>query len=242
MNGVIVVDKPKGLTSHDVVLKVKRVLGARKVGHLGTLDPIATGVLPLVVNRATKYATVLQQGVKQYVTTLKLGEETDTYDAEGRVLKRVPTDTVTAEDVERVLKGFCGRIKQVPPMFSAVKRNGVPLYKLARRGVVVEREPKEVEVYSVEVLRIDMPFVEFRVDCSRGTYLRTLCHDAGRLLGCGAHLVELKRTRSGRFTLADSVHLRSPKEVFLERLIALEDLLEDAGGREGLDGSSPVAL
>ncbi|MBI5559738.1 MAG: tRNA pseudouridine(55) synthase TruB [Deltaproteobacteria bacterium] len=230
MDGVLIIDKPKGLTSHDVVLRAKRVLGAKKVGHLGTLDPMATGVLPLVINRAAKYADLLSGGSKEYVATLKLGEERDTFDGEGRVVKTFATGGVGAEDVERVLKGFCGRIKQIPPMFSAVKKNGVPLYKLARKGITVPREPKEIEVYSMDVLAIGLPCVTFRAVCSKGTYVRTLCHDAGQTLGCGAYLKELKRTRSGRFTLDTAVLPDCPEGLLRERIIPLEALILDAAG------------
>ncbi|VAW37519.1 tRNA pseudouridine(55) synthase [hydrothermal vent metagenome] len=226
IEGVLVVDKPGGMTSHDVVATVKRRLGAKKVGHLGTLDPLATGVLPLVINRATKFATVFQGGVKEYVARMKLGESTDTYDAQGKAVAAHPVDGITKKDIERVLMGFLGVIDQLPPMFSAVKQGGVPLYKLARAGVVVERETKQVEVFELEILRIEMPYVEFRVAASRGTYVRSICHDAGIELGVGAHLVTLKRTRSGSFTIKDAVELNLKRQDLISAVMPLDELLE----------------
>ncbi|MBE9532389.1 MAG: tRNA pseudouridine(55) synthase TruB [Proteobacteria bacterium] len=207
MNGVIVVDKPKGVTSHDVVASVKRKLRASKVGHLGTLDPNATGVLPLVINKSTKLATYFGGTHKAYTATMKLGEETDTYDVEGKVTKSFSIDNVTDDDIRRALDSFVGQIDQVPPMYSAVKRKGTPLYKLARKGVVVEREPKQIEIYAIEVVDIALPYVIFNVQCSRGTYIRTLCHDVGTVLSCGGHLSDLRRTLSGVFTIDEAISL-----------------------------------
>ncbi len=225
MNGVIVIDKPKGVTSHDVVASVKRKLKASKVGHLGTLDPNATGVLPLVINKTTKLAIYLGGVRKAYTATMKLGEETDTYDVEGKVTNSFPIDNISDDDIKSALKGFVGRIDQVPPMFSAVKRKGTPLYKLARKGVVVEREPKEIEIYAIEVVDISPPYVVFNVECSRGTYIRTLCHDAGRTLSCGGHLTDLRRTLSGPFTIDDAVSLDADTETTRAALMPVEAVL-----------------
>ena len=222
MNGILVIDKPAGITSHDVVARVKKLIRASKVGHLGTLDPNATGVLPLVINRATKSARFLEGGTKSYLSTMKLGEETDTYDIEGKVTRSAGVGDVTEADVREALSAFVGHIEQVPPMFSAVKRKGVPLYKLARKGVVVEREAKEVEIESIEVVSIDLPSVVFSVNCSRGTYVRTLCHDVGARLGCGALLSELRRTSSGAFTLDDAVTMEAGPEELKAAVIPLE--------------------
>jgi tRNA pseudouridine55 synthase len=224
MNGVINIDKPSGMTSHDVVKRVKRVIGAKKVGHLGILDPIATGVLPLVVNGATKFARFLEGDRKEYLAALKLGEETDTLDSEGKVTFEADYGSIAEGAVKEAFTGFIGRIEQVPPMYSAVKLGGTPLYKLARRGIVVDRAPKAVSIFSIEVLKVEPPIVEFYVKCSRGTYLRTLSHDVGRKLGCGAHLVSLRRTRSGPFAIADSITLGSGKEELVRSLIPLETL------------------
>lgn len=232
IEGVLVVDKPGGMTSHDVVATVKRRLGVKKVGHLGTLDPLATGVLPLVINRATKFATVFQGGVKEYIAKMKLGETTDTYDAEGKVTEEAPVDGLTKEDIEAALLSFVGTIEQVPPMFSAVKRDGVPLYKLARKGIVVEREAKQVEIHSLDVLKVDMPYVEFRVSSSRGTYVRSICHDAGTKLGVGAHLVTLKRIRSGNFTIEEAVELNLKRQDLIAAVMPLDELLESVKDKE----------
>jgi len=227
-NGVIVADKPKGWTSHDVVAAVKKKIGARKVGHLGTLDPLATGVLPLVIDGATKASRLLEGGRKDYMATLKLGESTDTYDREGTTLSIRDVSGVTQDDILRALSRFTGRIRQVPPMYSAIKRSGVPLYKLARRGIVVEREAKDVEVFSMEALDIAMPYVDFRVVCSRGTYVRSICSDIGDILGCGAHLTELERVASGCFTIKESVSPEAGKEILLRSIIPLEEALQRA--------------
>ncbi|HBR17547.1 MAG: tRNA pseudouridine(55) synthase TruB [Deltaproteobacteria bacterium RIFCSPLOWO2_12_FULL_43_16] len=228
MRGVLVVDKPAGPTSHDVVMMVKKRLRARKVGHIGTLDPFATGVLPLCINDATRLARFLEDGKKEYIATIKLGEETDTYDKEGRVVAREDTTSINREDIISVLMSFKGRIQQVPPIFSAIKVNGTPLYRLARQGVIVERKPKEVEIYDIEIKDIEAPFVSIRIVCSKGTYIRSLAFDAGRRLGCGAHLISLRRTKNGHFSLEQSISidkLEGVKEDFLkENIISIERL------------------
>lgn len=229
-SGVLVIDKPQGWTSHDVVAHVKGKLKAKKVGHLGTLDPMATGVLVLVIEKATKCSSLLDTGAKEYVATVKLGEETDTYDREGKVVASADTSALTQDAVRAGLESFRGRIKQVPPMYSAIKSNGTPLYKLARKGVTIEREAREVEVYSLEVGRIDIPFVEFRALCSRGTYIRSICHDLGALLGVGGHLVELRRTASGSFSINESAEPTAAAEELSKRIIPLDEALKRASG------------
>ncbi len=228
MNGVLVADKPAGWTSHDVVAAVKKKLKAKKVGHLGTLDPMATGVLPLVIDGATKHAEALGRGTKEYSVTLELGSSTDTYDSSGSVTRSASVDGVTGEAVVKALTGFVGKITQLPPMYSAVKRNGVPLYRLARKGVTVEREPREAEVFSLAVTEVAVPVVRFTAVCSRGTYIRSICHDLGELLGCGAHMTGLVRTRSGCFTLEGAVSPNLAAEELAARIIPLEDALERA--------------
>lgn len=202
MNGFIVVDKPAGMTSHDVVAFVRRTLRIKKVGHTGTLDPFATGVLPVAVGEGTKAIPYLDETVKEYRATMMLGVTTDTQDFTGAVMRECDWRGVTSERVREVLLSFTGRISQLPPMFSALKKNGVPLYRLARKGEEVEREPREVEIFSLTLDELDLPLVKFTVRCSRGTYVRTLAHDMGEKFGCGAHLTELRRTQSGVFTLA----------------------------------------
>ena len=228
MDGVLIIDKEKNFTSHDVVAKVKKALGAKKVGHLGTLDPNATGVLALVINKATKYADRFSGGEKTYHAVVKLGEETDTYDSEGKITETKSIDGVSAEDVEKVLCSFLGEIDQLPPMFSAVKKDGVPLYKLARKGIEIEREAKKVEIYSIENIKVELPLVSFDVSASRGTYIRTLAFDFGRKLGVGAHLQDLRRTGSGIFKIDDSVKCTESKEVLESKVIPLGKLLMDS--------------
>jgi tRNA pseudouridine55 synthase len=226
VNGVLVIDKPAGWTSHDVVAKVRGVLGASKVGHLGTLDPAATGVLPLVVGRATRFARWLGMGPKVYEGVIVLGKETDTYDSEGEILREADPGGVTEEEIKKAFEAFRGRIKQVPPMYSAVKRSGTPLYKLARKGITVERPPRDVEIFDIQVLGVSGPEVRFRVSCSAGTYVRSLAYDIGRVLGCGAHLGGLRRMESGVFVLDDAVLPTAGREALEKALIPLGKGLE----------------
>ena len=199
--GFLLVDKPSGWTSHDVVDVARRWLGTRRVGHLGTLDPLATGVLPLAIRAATKLAPYIADARKCYVGSIELGIETDTLDAEGQVLRRHQGSLPERGAIEQALIGFEGEIEQVPPMYSAVKRSGVPLHRLAREGKHVERAPKKVRIDHIELVSYRGPLVELRVECSPGTYVRTLADDLGRRLGCGAHLRDLRRLRSGPFAL-----------------------------------------
>lgn len=224
-NGVIVADKPMGWTSHDVVAAVKKRIGARKVGHLGTLDPLATGVLPLVIDGATRASRLLEGGRKDYIAALKLGSATDTYDSEGKVLSTGDFSRIAPEEILRALSGFIGRIRQVPPMYSSIKRAGVPLYRLARRGIVVEREARDVEVFGIEALKTDIPCLEFRVVCSRGTYVRSICNDLGAILGCGAHMTALRRVASGAFTIGESVSPEAGKEALISSIIPIEEAI-----------------
>lgn len=207
MNGILLIDKPQGMTSHDVVRRVRRLLRTRRVGHTGTLDPMATGVLPVAIGEATRIVQFLMEGDKTYRAVLKLGEATTTQDAEGEVLERRPVEGLTAEVVMAAARSFEGVIRQLPPMYSALKKDGVPLYRLARQGIEVERESREVRIDRLQILEVDLPLITLEVDCSKGTYVRTLCHDLGLALGTGAHLVALRRTRSGSFTEADCVTL-----------------------------------
>ncbi len=197
--GFLVVDKPAGWTSHDVVDAARGWLGTRRVGHLGTLDPQATGVLPLAVRAATKLAPFLEAGQKRYVGTVRFGEETDTYDGQGKVLRSRPEAIPTEQAVEQALERFRGEIEQIPPMFSAVKQSGVPLHRLARQGEVVERAPKTVTIDRLELQSFESPDASLLVECSPGTYVRTLAADLGTYLGCGAHLASLRRLGSGPF-------------------------------------------
>jgi len=207
VNGIIVVDKPKGLTSARVVSIVKKALNAKKVGHAGTLDPFAEGVLICCVNQATKLADFLLHGTKTYIAELKLGEETDTQDLTGTVISTTEPENYTTETIQRIFKGFEGSLEQLPPVYSALKHKGVPLYRLARNGRPVQKPARPVEIYSITILEIEMPLIRFEVSCSAGTYIRTLAADIGKMLGCGAHLNALKRTASSEFTLDQAVPL-----------------------------------
>lgn len=218
MTGVLIIDKPKGPTSHDIVTMVKKRLKARKVGHIGTLDPNATGVLPLCINEATKLARFLENGDKEYLATIKLGEETDSYDSAGVVVARGDAAAVKTNDILTVISNFQGRIKQIPPMFSAIKMNGVPLYKLARQSCTVERIPRDVEIYSINITNIEIPYIAISVLCSKGTYIRSLAFDIGRKLGCGAHLSGLRRIKNGMFSIRDSITINDLKDLQDDRL------------------------
>ncbi|KAF0221691.1 MAG: tRNA pseudouridine55 [Geobacteraceae bacterium] len=207
MDGFIVVDKPSGMTSHDVVRSVRRITGEKKAGHTGTLDPFATGVLPLALGEGTKTIHFLDESVKEYQATMVLGATTDTQDFTGTIVAEGDWRPITPAVVEDMAHCFTGRISQVPPMFSALKRNGVPLYKLARRGESVERESRDIEVFSLVIDQVNLPEVAFTVRCSRGTYVRTLASDMGEKLGCGAYLTKLRRTVSGPFHIENAVSL-----------------------------------
>ena len=207
MDGILVVDKPSGITSYQVVRKVKKLIGAAKVGHGGTLDPLATGVLPVFLNRATKLASFLTHGTKKYRATMKLGVETDTQDRDGRIIAESTALPHDPQHIIDVLNSLKGAGEQIPPMFSAVKFRGTPLYKLARKGISLERKARTIFIHEMTVLDIRLPYVTLEVTCSPGTYVRTLCADSGKKLACGAHLVELTRLQSGNFHLADSINL-----------------------------------
>jgi tRNA pseudouridine55 synthase len=206
-DGALLVDKPAGCTSHDVVDRLRRHFGFKKVGHCGTLDPNATGLLIIVLERATKLQDRLMSDDKAYEGTMRLGLATASHDADGEVVAEKPVPPFTAEQIEAVLAKFRGDIQQVPPMVSAIKHEGTPLYKLARKGKTVEREPRLVHIYDLRALELRLPDIAFRVACSKGTYVRTLCHDIGEALGCGAHLHDLRRTRSGDFDVQDAHRL-----------------------------------
>jgi len=218
-SGILLVDKAVDWTSHDVVNLVRRRFGVRKVGHCGTLDPNATGVLVLVLGRATKLSERLTTQDKTYTGTMRLGVETFTEDSDGEITATADTADVTPEQVRSVCAGFVGEIEQVPPMVSAIKKDGKPLYKLARKGKVVERDPRRITIHSLELGRIAIPDVDFTVACSKGTYIRTLCADIGREIGCGAHLLALRRLRSGTFDIADAYPVDEIKAWDRDRLL-----------------------
>jgi tRNA pseudouridine55 synthase len=207
-DGALLLDKPVGPSSNGVLQEAKRLLGAKKAGHGGTLDPLASGLLLLLFGEATKFAGLLLDQDKEYLASVKLGEKTATGDAEGEILERKEV-TVRRPDVDAVLERFRGEIEQLPPMHSALKRDGVPLYKLARQGKAVERAPRRVRILELEVVSFEPPRLDLRVRCSKGTYIRTLAEDIGTALGTGAHLSGLRRTASGRFRIEDAVSLEA---------------------------------
>ena len=199
MNGVLVIDKPRGLTSFDVVRQVRRLCKVRRVGHAGTLDPLATGVLPVAVGTSTRLVEYMMAGDKIYQATMKLGSFTDTQDSEGETIEEKDWQHVDRAALDNALPAFIGEISQLPPMYSALKKDGKPLYQLARQGIVVERQPRSIRIDSLVIDDYSPPLVTFTVRCSKGTYVRTLCHDIGQKLNCGAHMSALRRLRCGRF-------------------------------------------
>src|SRR5512141_1834158 len=214
VSGVLVVDKPIGLTSHDVVQIIRRGTGIRRAGHTGTLDPRASGVLVILIGPAVRLSEYVSASDKRYQAVLRLGASTDTYDADGQVTRSRPVENITEEQFESELQKFVGEIEQVPPPYSAVKGKGRKAYEMAREGEEVDLAPRKIKVYSLELLEWAPPEAVIDVYCSSGTYVRSLAHDLGEALGCGAHLVGLRRTKSGRFTLRDAVPLRKLKEHF----------------------------
>lgn len=236
INGVLVVDKPAGLTSHDVVDRVRRLTSIRRVGHTGTLDPMATGVLGVLLGPATRLAQFATQGEKRYWGVLRLGQTTSTYDADGMIVDEKAVE-VDLEDIRSVLPQFCGTIDQLPPMVSAIRVNGKRLYEHARQGEEIQRTPRSVTIFSMTILDWTSPDLTFEVSCSAGTYIRSLAHDIGQVLGCGGHLRALRRTASGPFELGQS---RSLEDLELMRVqgCLIEALLPPAAAL----GSMPVAV
>lgn len=213
------IDKAPGMTSHDVVAIARRQLNMKKIGHCGTLDPMATGLLMLVINRATKIQDLLMSEDKTYMGTITLGATTSTQDKEGTIDEEKEVPDLSMDQIKEAFDFYKGDFEQIPPMVSAIKKDGVPLYKLARKGQVVERKPRPVFVTDYEVTRVALPEIDFTVDCSKGFYVRTYAHDIGQRLGCGAHLSGLRRTRSGKFTLERAVPVDVLKEASREDLV-----------------------
>ena len=227
-DGVLLVDKAPGMTSHDVVAIVRRRLQMKKVGHCGTLDPIATGLLLLTLGRGTKIQDLLMSEDKEYAGTMVLGITTDTQDRAGVTLEERPVPPLDDATVRTAFEKYSGDFYQMPPMVSAIKQGGVPLYKLARQGKTVEREPRLVHVYRYSIDRIALPEIDFSVLCSKGFYVRTYVHDIGEALGCGAHLKSLRRTKSGRFDVANAITVdeikNASREEILERMLSLPEV------------------
>ena len=231
MDGVLNIRKEKGYTSFDVVAKLRGILHMKKIGHTGTLDPEAEGVLPVVLGKATKLVDLLTDKQKTYEALLHLGLETDTQDMTGTVLCEKSVE-VSEEDVEAVIREFVGEYQQIPPMYSALIVDGKKLYELAREGKTVERKARTVHFYEIDIKEINLPYVRFSVTCSKGTYIRTLCHDIGQKLGCGGCMEELIRTRSGNFTWEDSMTLAEVEEAVKDgtiedRVICIGQVLKD---------------
>ncbi|TAG09003.1 MAG: tRNA pseudouridine(55) synthase TruB [Verrucomicrobia bacterium] len=227
-SGVLLVDKAQEMTSHDVVAIARRSLNTKKIGHCGTLDPMATGLLMLVIGSATKIQDLLMSEDKQYVGKLTLGVSTSTQDRQGEAIATREVPAFERSAIEKAFNQFTGPFEQIPPMVSAIKKDGVPLYKLARKGIEIVREPRPVHVTSHTITAIELPDVVFTVDCSKGFYVRTYAHDIGEVLGCGAHLSDLRRTRSGKFTLDRAVtidDLKSlPREELYQKIISLAEI------------------
>ena len=207
MDDILVIDKPQGMTSHDVVDAVRRRFNIKKVGHCGTLDPMATGVLVVLMNKATKLSAKLCCDDKEYICQITLGASTDTHDSTGNIIEKSQPSGMIEADIKNAILSFEGKQKQTPPMVSAKHHNGERLYKLARKGVVVHREPVDIDIKNIDIISITHNRVEFKVACSKGTYIRTLCHDIGKKLGCGAHMSSLRRIRSGAFHINDAIAL-----------------------------------
>lgn len=234
-SGVLLVDKDPGFTSHNAVALCRRILGTKKVGHCGTLDPMATGMLIVVIGKATKMQDMLMCEDKVYTATMKLGIETNSQDADGEVVAEKSTAGITQADIEAAFAHYHGEFDQVPPMYSAIKINGVPCYKLARKGQEVERKARHVKVLEYCITRVDLETaeVDFTVHCSKGFYVRTYAHDIGQYLGCGAHLTALRRVRSGTFDISQAVDVptlkASSREELLARLLPVEEVLSTRG-------------
>ena len=252
--GILVLDKPPGISSMEVVRRIKRSSGMRRVGHGGTLDPMATGVIPICLGRATRLMEYMLDSSKEYIGEVRLGISTDSYDAEGEITGRSDPSRVSREAIEAVLSSFLGQTEQVPPMFSALKRKGKRLYELARQGIEVEREPRSMTVHSIQLADWKPPVATVHIECSRGFYMRSLAHDIGVQLGCGAHLKSLTRLRTGQFRIADAVSIETAQRSFEdgswpELLVSLDSVLGDLRaiivgerGQTSIQNGRPVPL
>ena len=226
MNGILNIFKPKGMSSFDVVRLVKKVAKTGKVGHTGTLDPEATGVLPVCIGRATKIIDYIMDSEKVYEVTFKLGIRTTTYDLEGEVLEERDPSNLRNEDILGVIKEFIGEYSQVPPMYSALKKNGVRLYELARQGIEVEREGRLVKIYNIEDIKINNPYISMKVTCSKGTYIRSLCYDIGERLGVFATMTELNRSKTSVFSQEKSININDlTEENISDHIVTIEKAL-----------------
>ncbi len=232
-SGIVAISKPEGISSARVVARVKKALGVKKAGHTGTLDPFATGLLLCGINQGTRISGYFLNGLKRYNATVCLGVETDTYDLTGRTVFKAPKNSVsilTKEMVEETIHSFIGIQDQIPPSFSALKHEGQPLYKLARQGKMIQKPPRQIEIFDICIQQIELPHVDIEVFCSSGTYIRSLAFDIGRKLGCGAHLSKLCRTQSSAFVLKDAISLGAlealDRKTAEQRIVSLSDCLE----------------
>lgn len=227
MNGVINVYKPEGITSFDVVARVRKLSNTKKVGHTGTLDPAATGILPICLGRATKVIDYIMNSTKAYRVELKLGVVTDTYDREGKIIEQNEV-RLSKESIEEAILSFVGESYQVPPMYSALKVNGKRMYELARKGIEIEREARKICIFHIEIIDIQSCSAKFDVQCSKGTYIRSLCYDIGRKLGCGGMMNALERTATGPFNLSNCIQLESlDKDNISQYILSLDEVLKD---------------
>jgi len=229
MNGLLIINKPKGYTSHDVVNVLRKKLNTRKVGHTGTLDPNATGVLPILVGTATKISKYLIEHEKTYVATMKLGKKTDTGDAEGKIIQEdINIEDITKDKVERVLKNFIGKQCQIPPMYSAIKIDGKKLYEYAREGKKIEIPPREIEILNIDLITYSNNEIKFSVRCSKGTYIRTLCEDIAEKLGTIGYMKELQRTSVNQFNINNSISIEDLENINIqEKIIPIEQIFKD---------------
>ena len=229
MDGVIIINKQKGFTSHDIVNVIRKKLDIKKVGHTGTLDPNATGVLPILVGKATKISKYLIEHDKTYIATIKLGEKTDTGDSEGQVIEtKKVSENLEEKNINQVLNNFLGKQKQLPPMYSAIKINGKKLYEYAREGQEVKVEPRDIEIYKIKLLEYKNNKIKFEVECSKGTYIRTLCEDIANKLGTLGYMEELQRTKVNNFDIKDAISLEYLDKVTIkEKIISIEEIFKD---------------
>lgn len=232
LNGIIIINKQKGYTSHDVVAKLRKILNIKKIGHTGTLDPNATGVLPILINQGTKLSAYLMEHDKEYEVTLKLGIRTDTLDAEGNILEKVDVNFNKLEPIEKVLKSFIGKQSQIPPMYSAIKVKGKKLYEYARKGQTVEIEPRKIEIYGIKLKNINKKEneIHFIVQCSKGTYIRSLCEDIAKKLGTIGYMKELNRTKVGKFFIENSItleELENNSEILEDKFITFIEFFKE---------------
>jgi tRNA pseudouridine55 synthase len=218
LDGALLIDKPAGPTSHDVVDAIRRRFGIKKVGHCGTLDPNATGLLIIVLGRGTKLSEKMMSDDKAYEGTIKFGETTDSYDADGELTGSLPVPLMTLDELNAAAAEFVGDLMQTPPMVSAVKIKGVPLYKMARKGIEVPREPRLIHIYSFRFTGYAEPLGQFKISCTKGTYVRSLAHELGQKLGCGAHLAALRRTAAGKFDVAEATTLEDVLKLTVSEL------------------------